>query len=90
MRTICNQLNYVDYSHTLNHEYVNDKYPLLLQKYQSAIAACSYNPVIKFWEIPAAGCLTFMETTKKNKADFLGYRDNETAIFINEKNYKEK
>jgi len=90
LRTICNQLNYVDYSHTLNHEYVNDKYPLLLQKYQSAIAACSYNPVIKFWEIPAAGCLTFMETTKKNKADFLGYRDNETAIFINEKNYKEK
>ena len=31
-----------------------------------------------------------MEVTKKNKAEFLGYEDNETAIFINEKNYKEK
>ena len=30
------------------------------------------------------------EITKKNNGYFLGYKDNETAIFINEKNYKEK
>lgn len=90
LRTMCNKLPYVDYTPTLSHEYVNDRYPLLLQKYAGAIAACSYNPVIKYWEIPAAGCLTFMEITKKNKGEFLGFIDEETAIFITEKNYKEK
>ena len=90
LRTICNNLPYVDYTFTLQHEYVGDKYPLLLQKYCSAIAACTFNPLIKFWEIPAAGCLTFMEVTKKNRGEFLGYEDEKTAIFINEDNYEEK
>ena len=90
LRTLCSDLPYVDYTSTLQHEYVNDKYPLLLQKYTAAIAACTYQPVIKFWEIPAAGCLTFMEITQKNKGNNLGFVDNETAIFINEKNYQEK
>lgn len=31
-----------------------------------------------------------MEVTDKNYAKNLGYKDGETAIFINEKNYKEK
>ena len=31
-----------------------------------------------------------MEITEKNNGYFLGYKDNETAIFIDEKNYKEK
>ena len=39
LRTLCNKLSYVDYTSTLQHEFVGDKYPLLLQKYQSAIAA---------------------------------------------------
>jgi len=90
LRTLCSNLSYVDYTSTLQHEYVNDKYPLLLQKYTAAIAACTYQPVIKFWEIPAAGCLTFLEVTEKNRANLLGFRDNETAIFINEENYKQK
>ena len=90
LRTLCSNLSYVDYTSTLQHEYVNDKYPLLLQKYATAIAACTYQPVIKFWEIPAAGCLTFLEVTEKNRANLLGFRDNETAIFINEENYKQK
>jgi hypothetical protein len=90
LRTICNKLPYVDYSPTLSHEYVNDKYPLLLQKYAASIAAGSYTPAIKYWENPAAGCLTFMEITKKNRGEYLGYIDGETAVFINEKNYKQK
>ena len=32
-----------------------------------AIAATSVETTIKYWEIPAAGCLTFMEITEKNK-----------------------
>ena len=90
LRTLCTNLPYVDYTSTLQHEYINDKYPLLLQKYSAAIAACTFNPSAKFWEIPASGCLTFMEITRKNKGDFLGFVDEESAIFINEKNYKQK
>lgn len=90
LRTMCNKLSYVDYTPTLSHQYVGDKYPLLLSKYASAIAATTYYPTIKYWEIPASGCLTFMEITEKNKGDYLGFIDGETAIFINEKNYQDK
>jgi len=90
LRTMCNKLFYVDYTPTLLHEYVNDKFPKLLEKYQCSIAACTDTPNINFWEKSAAGCLTFMEITEKNRGKYLGYVDGETAIFINEKNYKKK
>jgi len=90
LRTMCNSLPYVDYTLTTNHEYVGDKFPLLLQKYSSSIAASTTNPTVKYWEIPAAGCLTFMEITKKNNGDYLGFVNGESAIFINEENFKEK
>ena len=35
-------------------------------QYCGAIASTTTNPNIKYWEIPAAGCLTFMEITEKN------------------------
>lgn len=90
LRTLCNRLPYVDYTSTLEHKYVGDKYTQLLQKYAAAIAATTIIPTMKYYEIPAAGCLTFMEVTKKNNAEFLGFKDNETAIFINEDNYQDK
>ena len=90
LRNICNKLPYVDYTTPLQHEYVGDKYPLLLSKYASAIAATTTFPTIKYWEIPAAGCLTFMEITELNEGKYLGYQDGKTAIFINKNNYKEK
>lgn len=90
LRSMCNKLPYVDYTSTLQHEYVGDKYPQLLQKYRSAIAAATTTYAPKFFEIPAAGCMTFMEITNQNYGEYLGYKDEETAIFINEKNYKEK
>ena len=31
-----------------------------------------------------------MEITEKNNGYFLGYKDNETSIFIDEKNYQRK
>ena len=31
-----------------------------------------------------------MEITEKNDGYFLGYKDNQTSIFINEKNYQDK
>jgi len=90
LRTKCNNLPYVDYTHTLQHDYVGDRYPLLLQKYCAAIAASTYHPLIKYLEMQASGCLTFMEITKKNRGKFLGYEDEKTIISINENNYIEK
>ena len=90
LRTMCNALPYVTYTTTLGHQYVGDKYSLLLQKYSAAIAATTDIYTIKYFEMPASGCLTFMEVNDNNFAKNLGYRDNESAIFINEKNYKQK
>ncbi|QLH09722.1 hypothetical protein [Candidatus Nitrosotenuis sp. DW1] len=90
LRTMCIKLPYVDYTTTLSHKYVNDDYPKLLAQYRASIASHSLYPVIKYWENTASNCLTFMEVTEKNRADILGFKDNETAIFINEKNYKQK
>tara|TARA_B100000029_G_scaffold306054_1_gene298933 strand:- start:339 stop:1316 length:978 start_codon:yes stop_codon:yes gene_type:complete len=90
LRTKCTTLPYVDYTATLSHEYVNDKYPLLLQKYAASVAATTYMANTKYWENAAAGCLTFMEITRLNRGKSLGFVDNKSAIFINEDNYKEK
>jgi len=91
LRTMCNDLSYVDYTYTLKHKYVNDKYPLLLQKYRAVIAASSLSPTIKYWETAAAGCLTFMEITDKNYGkEIIEFEDDKSAIFINMDNYKEK
>jgi hypothetical protein len=90
LRTFCSNLPYVDYTSTLNHDYIGDRYPILLQKYQASIASTTNFPTIKYWEIPAAGCLTFMEITKKNNGEYLGFIDDESSIFINEENYQDK
>jgi hypothetical protein len=90
LRTIINNLDYVDYFPTLKNKFVGDKFPQLLQKYQTAVAASTVTTVAKMWEIPAAGCMTFLEVNEKNDANFVGFKDKENVIFINEKNYKEK
>jgi len=90
LRTLCNKLSYVDYTPTLEHEFVGDKYPLLLQRYCTSIAATTINYTAKYFEIPAAGCLTFMEVNEINGAEKLGFIDNVNSVFINEKNYKKK
>ena len=90
LRTLCTKLNYVEYRGMKGKKYVDEDYPTYTSKYRAIIAATTFYPTLKYWENAAAGCLTFMEITKKNNGYFLGYKDNETAIFINEKNYKEK
>ena len=90
LRTICNKLEYVDHSKMKGNKYPDDGYPTYLSRYRSAIAASTWYPAQKYWEIPAAGCLTFMENSKKNDCSYMGFKDRETVIFINEKNYKDK
>ena len=90
LRTLCNGLDYVVHTRELEKTKSDLTYPELLSLYRAAIAATTYYPTIKYWETCAAGCLTFMEITEKNRGEYLGYIDGENAIFINEKNYKEK
>lgn len=90
LRTKCNELSYVDYTATLRHKFVNDKYSELLQKYSASIACSTLTFVVKMLEIPAAGCVSFLEVTRKNKCEYVGFRDEKTAIFINEQNYRDK
>ena len=90
LRTLCNKLPYVDYTSTLEHEYVGDKYPILLQKYCASIAATTINYTAKYFEIPAAGCVSFMEVNDINGAEKLGFIDSENSIFINQNNYAKK
>jgi len=90
LRTLCKELDYVEYSGMKGKKYLTEDYPTYTSKYRAIIAATTFYPTLKYWENAAAGCLTFMEITKKNDGYFLGYKDNETSIFINEKNYKEK
>jgi len=90
LRTLCNNLSYVDHSRDIEKKYSTNNYQYLLSQYCSAIAATTFYPTIKYWETSAIGCLTFMEITKENHGEYLGYKDNQSVIFINEKNYKEK
>lgn len=91
LRTMCNQLSYVDYSGMKGDSYIHKDYPSYVSSYKSAIASSTYYAVIKYLELTAAGCLTFMEVSEKNNdAELLGFKDYENAIFINEKNYKKR
>ena len=90
LRTKCNDLPYVVHPRKLGFEFQNDDYPRLLSRFQTAIAATTFYPTIKYLETTAAGCMTFMEITERNLGKYLGFSDDKTAIFINEDNYKEK
>ena len=81
---------YVDYSKIKDGKYANDDYVTYLTRYRASIAATTFYPTLKYWENAAAGCLTFMEITEKNNGQFIGFKDNESCIFINENNYQNK
>ena len=90
LRTLCNNLEYVTHTRELEKKLPDKSYPELLSGFRASIAATTFYPTIKYWETSAAGCLTFMEITKQNNGNYLGYIDGENSIFINEKNYEEK
>ena len=91
LRTMCNQLPYVDFSGMSRRSYIHKDYPSYVSNYKAAIAASTFYAVIKYLEISAASCLTFMEVSNINQdAKKLGFKDYENAIFINKVNYKER
>ena len=95
LRRRCRGLPYVDYSGTVpgTGAYANGGQPDFashLSRYRAAIAATRYYPTIKYYESTAAGCLTFMEVTGENDCGYLGFRDGETAVFIDFENYRSR
>ncbi len=90
LRTLTTKLPYVQYSSIKDGKYPNDDYVTYLTRYRASIAATTFYPTLKYWENAAAGCLTFMEITEKNDGKFIGFENNESCIFINEKNYEKK
>ena len=95
LRKMCKKLPYVDHAGVIpgTITYVHGGHPDFithLSQYRTAIAATGYYPTIKYYESTAAGCLTFMEMTPENDGGYLGFRDGETAIFINQRNYRRK
>ena len=84
LRTDCNRLAYVAYGR----DYTS--YQRMLSEYRAAIAATTPYPTIKYLEIAAAGCLAFMEITEKNHGQYLGFKDGESCVVINEDNHEKR
>lgn len=90
LRTKCNRLPYVIHTQDIYPGQGTDQLPRILSGFRAAIAATTTFPTIKYKETPAAGCLTFMEITERNHGAYLGFEDGKNAVFIDDKNYKEK
>lgn len=88
LRLLCNTRP--DIVHVKRGIFFGSKYPILLQKYKATIAACSGYTVMKYIETAACGCLVFMEGTKLNAWESLGFIDGFNAVRIDQDNYKLK
>ncbi len=95
LRRTCRDLPYVDYAGVVpgTIQYVHAGHPDFithLSRYRATITATRYFPTIKYYESTAAGCLTFMEFSEESHGGYLGFRDGESAVFIDSKNYKKR
>jgi len=89
LRSLCREKTYVHYIGK-GAGFVGDDFPDLLNMYRAAIAACTTTSVYKYFEIPACGCLSFMEVNEENGCGNLGFENGVSAVFINKHNYKRK
>ena len=60
-------------------------YGNFLSTYAGALALCTPSPVPKYYEIPAAGCVTFAEYHLEHEE--LGFKDMKTCIYVNKDNF---
>ncbi|WP_282776955.1 glycosyltransferase [Phaeodactylibacter xiamenensis] len=69
-----------------------DDYYRYLSKFKGAIVTSGMKPanfaVMKYFEIPACGCLPFLEDTRELK--YLGFQDGLNCVIINKSNFIEK
>ena len=87
LRCLCNYLPFVRHGSNITKGVSGDNYVQLLEQFQASIAAMTTTICNKQLEIPAAGCVSFMEVTEQNDAALWGFENGKTAIFIDENNY---
>jgi len=89
LRILLNTSKYIKYISKTT-RFSNDNFPKLLGKYAASTAVAGRSLVMKYLEVPAAGCLTFMGLNETNEADILGFIDGFSCIYINIDNYDGK
>lgn len=91
LRTKCSKLPYVVHTRQVYPGQTTDHLHGILSGFRAAIAATTTYPTIKYKETSAAGCLAFMESTRRNHGvSHLGFEDGRNAILIDESNYRER
>jgi len=65
-----------------------ENYHNLLSQFSAALALCTPFPVVKYFEIPLAGCLCFAEYHKEYEE--LGFREMESCIYVDKHNFKKR
>lgn len=55
-------------------------YGQFLEEWAGALALCDLHPVVKYYEMPLAGCVTFMQPFPE--LEELGFRDGESCIYV--------
>jgi hypothetical protein len=68
-------------------KYDKNGFKELLENWRFSVAS-AYSIVMKYFEIPASGCLSLSYVD--NGASIIGFKDNENSIFVNENNVEEK
>lgn len=62
----------------------------LLNNFRAGLACVTTASVLKYFELPMCGLLTFMEVTEDNQVADLGFKDMENCVYIDKGNYKER
>ena len=60
-------------------QFDGDRYKLLLEGWGGTVAS-GYSVLAKYFEAPAAGCLTFAHIDGDNGCEIIGFRNGETAV----------
>jgi hypothetical protein len=56
-----------------------------LKEWAGALALCDLYPVVKYYEMPLAGCVTFMQ--HHPELEKLGFHDYNNCVFVNRENF---
>ncbi len=56
-----------------------------LKQWAGGLALCDVYPVPKYYEMPMAGCVTFMQYFKE--CEELGFKDMESCVYVNKDNF---
>jgi hypothetical protein len=88
-RWVFGRLSCTFFDHVLRDENTpaGKAYGKFLCGYAGAVAACDWYPVPKYFEMPLAGCVTFVQWL--DEMEELGFKDGENCIAVTKENFDE-